>query len=125
MDNQRPPTQIKKAIPLVLFAALFNTIMILLVKIAAQTTPIVIILFAIGVGVFGYLYQWCFTESTCCAPVRLTTPLLYASVIFSLLLDWWLWQIKPSLLSLSSIFLIICGAGLLVWLYPEKDYQIR
>ncbi|MGB6977062.1 MAG: DMT family transporter [Gammaproteobacteria bacterium] len=79
----------------------------------------------IGVGVFAYLYQWCFTESTRYAPVRLTTPLLYASVIFALFLDWWLWQIKPSLLSLSSIILIICGAVLLVWLYPEEDYQLR
>src|SRR3990167_3545458 len=46
MTYQRPKTEIYKAIPLILAAAFFNTLMILFVKISAQSVSIQIVLFA-------------------------------------------------------------------------------
>jgi uncharacterized membrane protein len=46
MTYQRPKTEIYQAIPLILVAAFFNTLMVLFVKMAAQSVSIQIVLFA-------------------------------------------------------------------------------
>lgn len=46
MEYQRPKTELHKAILLILIAALFNTLMILFVKIAAESLSLPIVLFA-------------------------------------------------------------------------------
>lgn len=83
------------------------------------------ILLLVSVGVCGYFYQLCFTHGSKYAPVRLTSSFLYASVIFSILLDWFIWHVTPNSISLIGIFCVIMGACLLLFLYPKDDYQKR
>jgi drug/metabolite transporter (DMT)-like permease len=83
------------------------------------------LLLLLGVGVFGYLYQFFINSSIKFAPVRLTSSFLYAGVVFSLLFDWLLWHVIPTALSIAGILLIIFGACLLMILYPAEDYQKR
>lgn len=83
------------------------------------------ILILIGAGVFSYLYQLFMTLGTKYAPVRLATPLLYSSVIFSLIFDWYIWGVHPSMSSIIGISLIILGAILLLVLYPKEDFVKR
>lgn len=83
------------------------------------------ILLLVSVGVCGYFYQLCFTHGSKYAPVRLTSSFLYASVIFSLFLDWFIWHVTPNSVSLIGIFCVIIGACLLLFLYPKDDYQKR
>lgn len=83
------------------------------------------ILILLGIGVFSYLYQLFMTLGTKYAPVRLGTPLLYSSVIFSIFFDWYIWNIHPSMNSMIGISLIIIGAILLIVLYPKEDFVKR
>jgi len=82
-------------------------------------------LLLLGVGIFGYLYQLCFTYGAKHAPIRLTSSFMYSAVIFSLILDWLLWKIVPTFQSCIGIILIILGAFLLLFMYPKDDYQVR
>lgn len=81
------------------------------------------LLLLIGVGVFGYFYQIFLTSSSKYAPVRLTSSFLYTSVIFSLFFDFRIFHHTPNLVRAMGIILIIAGAVLLVYLYPEDDSQ--
>lgn len=81
------------------------------------------IVFLIAVGIFGYFYQLCLTYGSKHAPVRLTSSFLYVGVIFSMLLDWFVWRLKPGLYSLLGILCVIAGACLLLFLYPQDDYK--
>jgi drug/metabolite transporter (DMT)-like permease len=84
-----------------------------------------ILVLLIFIGIFGYLYQHCYTLASYNAPLRLTSSFLYSGVIFSLIFDYFFWHIKPHKNSLLGIFFIILGACTLVILYPKEDLQIR
>jgi drug/metabolite transporter (DMT)-like permease len=83
------------------------------------------LLLLLAMGLFGYLYQFFFTHATRHAPVRLTSSFMYASVIFSIFFDWWLWNDMPTKNTLLGIGCIIAGACLLLLLYPKDDTQKR
>lgn len=83
------------------------------------------VLILLSVGIFSYLYQIFMTMGTRHAPVRLATPLLYSSVIFSLFFDWCIWGVYPSRNSIIGIALIVIGAILLLILYPKQDFIKR
>ncbi|EKD54908.1 MAG: hypothetical protein ACD_60C00035G0008 [uncultured bacterium] len=84
-----------------------------------------VLLLLLAVGVFGYFYQWCSTHAARHAPVRLTSSFLYTSVIFSMFLDWFFWNVTPNLIAILGMLSIIGGACLLLFLYPKDDYQKR
>lgn len=91
----------------------------------ADFSNIKTILFLLSIGIFGYLYQLCFTYSAKLGPVRLTSSFMYVSVIFSMVLDWFFWKIKPDMLSFLGILCVVLGACLLLLLYPKDDFQKR
>lgn len=76
------------------------------------------------VGLSGYVYQNFLMISIRYAPVRLTSPFLFTTTIFGVLIDWLVWHDMPSLSEWFGITLIILGGTLMVLLYPHnQDYH--
>lgn len=75
----------------------------------------------VAIGLSGFGTQICYTLATKYAPVRITTPLLYVSVILGVIFDWWIWGRSISLLEGIGIVCVIAGACLVVYLYPKEE----
>jgi len=73
----------------------------------------------LGVGVFGYGYQYFITKALQHASVRIVSPLVYVSVITGGYLDWLLWNNVPSYLTLIGTVITIFGA-IVVILYRNQ-----
>jgi drug/metabolite transporter (DMT)-like permease len=77
------------------------------------------------VGVTGFLYQIFFSLALKYAPARLISPFFYASVIFGLLLDHYIWGSKLLFSEIWGIILVFIGVCLVVFLYPKKRVAPR
>lgn len=83
-------------------------------------------LFLIAVGICGYLYQYFLAHSMRAAPVRLTSPFLFTTTLFSIFIDWMVWGHIPNMVTWIGMLCIISGVVLMVVLYPHQDdYQKR
>lgn len=72
-----------------------------------------------GIGVFGLLYQVGLTMALRAAAVQLMSSLLFLSVVFGGILDWWFFHNVPSLPSVMGMLLVI-GGSLIAILYGRK-----
>jgi drug/metabolite transporter (DMT)-like permease len=72
------------------------------------------ILCLLGVGVFGYGYQYFITKALQHASVRIVSPLVYVSVLSGGFLDWLLWNTTPSYLTLLGTIITIFGAIIVI-----------
>lgn len=61
-------------------------------------------------GVCGLIYQMTLTRAYQHAKAFKVSSILYSTVIFGALFDWWLGDFSLDYLGFSGIFLIICGA---------------
>lgn len=82
-----------------------------------------VLIYLLLIGGFGFGFQILYTLASKHAPVRLITVFLYTSVIFSMFFDWCLWGKGFSLLTFIGFALIVCGAALMVYLFPKEPTQ--
>lgn len=75
----------------------------------------------ISIGILGLLYQTCITWAAKHGPMRLISSFTYSGVVFSALLDYWIWNNYLSLSFYLGFFFIVLGAILITVLYPKKD----
>ncbi len=73
------------------------------------------------IGCLGMAYQICFTFATKWAPVRLTSSFMYLSVVFSMLLQWLIWNQRVSYIDICGFILVLVGAVIVVFLYPKHQ----
>jgi drug/metabolite transporter (DMT)-like permease len=83
-----------------------------------MTPPLIGWLSAVGLSGFGW--QISFTLATKHAPIRVTTPLLYIAVIFSIFIDWWVWNRGVTFWETVGFACTIAGACLVVFLFPKS-----
>jgi len=79
-------------------------------------------LFLSGVGVFGVVYQAFSTLGFAKAPVRLTSPLMYLTIVFGVIADFFIWGIVPDFWSLLGIACVIAG-GILTIYFGQKEFR--
>jgi len=60
-------------------------------------------IFLIGVGIFGYGYQYFMTKALQLASVRIISPLIYISVIIGGCFGWLIWGVTPSYFTLVEL----------------------
>ena len=75
----------------------------------------------LSIGGLGMAFQLCFTYAAKWAPVRLTSPFLYLSVVFSMVLQWLVWHQPVPLSSILGFCFVFVGAMLVVYLYPKHQ----
>ena len=80
-----------------------------------KTPSLYQILLLLCVGVFGTIYQFFLTASFKYLPVAVSTPLMYATVIFGGIIGWVVWGEKISLPTFIGMFITITGAVLVVY----------
>ncbi len=68
----------------------------------------------LGVGIFGYGYQYFMTKALQHASVRIVSPLVYVSVITGGIFDWLIWNTKPNYLTLIGAAITILGAVIVI-----------
>ena len=66
----------------------------------------------LAVGFFGTFYQYFLVKAAAFAPAKITTSLLYSSLIFSMLFDWLFFKNIPNVFSWIGIFLV-CFSSIL------------
>lgn len=69
-------------------------------------------------GLFGAFYQLFLTKALEFAKARIISPIYYSCILFSVLFDWAIWSVKPSLTEFIGMGLIIVG-GLLTILMAD------
>lgn len=74
----------------------------------------------LGMGIFGTIYQYCLTRAFFHAPVRLTSSLMFFSIVLGGILDWLIWDVVPSKVDLLGMILVILG-GLIIILFGSKE----
>ncbi len=74
---------------------------------------------------FGALYQHMLTLGSKFAPVRMTSPILYCSLIFSLPFDYFIFRSIPGELEWIGIGCIIVGLVVLTWMFPSAPTGIE
>ncbi len=77
----------------------------------------------LGVGVFGYGYQYFITKALQHASVRIVSPLVYVSVLAGGCLDWLLWNTTPSYITLIGTVITIFGAILVILNRNQIDVE--
>jgi drug/metabolite transporter (DMT)-like permease len=77
----------------------------------------------ISIGVLGFFYQLTLTFALKFAPIRLLSPFLYLSMIFTLLFDKEIWNVSFSTLTLIGFFCVLAGVFLTVVLYPKEGLK--
>ena len=68
----------------------------------------------IGVGLFGYGYQFCQTKALQFASLRVISPLIYISVLVGGVFDWIIWDTTMSYLTLTGAIITITGAIIVI-----------
>lgn len=81
--------------------------------------------YLIFVGIFGFLYQLAVTLGSRFVPVRLGGIFIFFSVIFSFLIDHFIWETDIALPTYIGCALVILGSIVKVILYPKDDLQLR
>ncbi len=74
-----------------------------------------------AIGVTGFLYQQAFSLALKNGPARFLAPFMYSTVIWGIILDWWIWNTTFTSLMWLGIGLVILGNVLIYLLYPKKD----
>jgi len=74
----------------------------------------------LGVGVFGTFYQEFLTRATSYAPAKVTSALLYSSLIFSVIFDWLFFHNIPNIFAWIGIFFVFASSGLIVYSAKKK-----
>jgi drug/metabolite transporter (DMT)-like permease len=74
----------------------------------------------LALGVTGMVNQTCLIQALKHAPARLMSCFMYSSVIFAMMIDWWLWGNSLSLLSYLGFALILLGAIWIFLFYPKE-----
>ena len=69
----------------------------------------------LGIGIFGYGYQFFQTKALQIASVRIVSPLTYIAVIVGGYLDWLIWDIGISYITLIGITVTIAGAIIVIF----------
>jgi drug/metabolite transporter (DMT)-like permease len=82
-------------------------------------------LWLITIGLLALVSQIMLTLAAKYAPVRILSPFFYFSVIFGMLLDWWIWDTSLTSSIVWGCSLIVLGNILMVVLYPKDDLKIR
>jgi len=77
--------------------------------------------FLAGVGISGLVYQALVTWAAKHGPMRLISSFAYSGVLFSVFLDYWIWNLALPLDFFLGFILIVVGATLITVLYPKKD----
>ncbi len=75
------------------------------------------------VGVLALVAQMFLTFATRHAPIRLLSPFFYLTVIFSILLDRWIWKTELTKQVVWGSVFIILGNVLMLVLYPKDDLK--
>lgn len=83
------------------------------------------ILLLLLIGLFGMGYQVFLTLAAKYGPVRLTSSFIYLSVVFSMFLDYYLWNEELTWVHMTGFILITSGACLVAWLYPRETITNR
>lgn len=78
-------------------------------------------MYLLGVGVFCFLGQLLLTYSFQKGKVSVLAPITYATIIYSGIFDWLIWNHLPTILTYVGVILIVVGAMLA--LYFENKYQ--
>ncbi len=79
------------------------------------------IIYLLLVGISSTLFVFFLTLATKYAPSRLISPFLYASVIFSIVPDVYIFHKRPSIYFIIGVLLTIVGTIYLVKNYPKND----
>lgn len=74
-----------------------------------KTPNLYALLLILGVSVTGIFYQECLVRAAQYAPAKTISTLMYASIIFSGLFDWFFWKHALDLWSWLGIVLVILG----------------
>ncbi len=74
----------------------------------------------IGVGILGMVYQIFLTFAAKYAPIKLISCFMYMSVVFSMILQKWIWQRPIPLPTYLGFVLVLTGAMLVIFLYPKE-----
>lgn len=72
-------------------------------------------LLLLGVGVFGTIYQEFLIRATSYAPAKITSAMLYTSLIFSVLFDWFFYRDIPNMFSWIGIFMVFFSSILIIF----------
>jgi drug/metabolite transporter (DMT)-like permease len=80
-----------------------------------------IVVLLILVGLIGLGYQFFSTLAFAKAPVRITSPLMFFSVIFGTFGDYLYWNVEPDLFTLLGMGLIILGGSLTIY-FGQKEF---
>jgi drug/metabolite transporter (DMT)-like permease len=75
----------------------------------------------LAVGVTGFLYQMLFALSIKYAPVKIIGPFSYVSVIFSLILDFILWDSRLLGIEVLGMCFVFMGLYLMVFLLRNEE----
>jgi drug/metabolite transporter (DMT)-like permease len=75
------------------------------------------------VGIFGSMSQLFSTISLAKAPIRITSPLVFLSIIFGAVAEFLIWNRIPDLFDLIGIVFVILG-GIFVIYYGQKEIYI-
>lgn len=75
----------------------------------------------ISIGITGLLYQQSFSFALKNAPARFLAPFMYTTVIWGVMLDWWIWKTNFTVLMWIGMGLVVLGNVLIYLLYPKKD----
>lgn len=70
-------------------------------------------LLLLGVGIFGTFYQECLIRASALAPAPIISVCLYTFVVFSGILDWLVWGLRPDAYTCIGL-LIICVSSYFV-----------
>ncbi len=73
-----------------------------------------------SIGIAGVLFQSLFVVAVRFSPARLVTPFIYFSLIFTVLLDFFYYKVKPDFYEVIGICLVILGVVLVVVLFPKE-----
>jgi drug/metabolite transporter (DMT)-like permease len=85
-----------------------------------ETPTTYTLLLLCGVGIFGALSQEASVRALVYAPARIAAPLFYTTIIFSGILDWFLWGKTPNILTIFGV-VIICIGNILVVSYANRE----
>lgn len=86
-----------------------------------QTPSPKIFLILIEMGIAGTVYQQALTYALKLANSTVVSPVMYSSVIFGGIIDWYFWSIAPNTFTLLGTVLLILGSLTTVYLGNKKS----
>lgn len=77
-----------------------------------------------ALGIIGGTSQFLTTLAFAKAPVRITSPLMFLSVIFGSIADFLFWNTTPDLWSLIGVICVIVGGSLTIY-FGQKEFNTQ